>query len=700
MITAKKKAVGLAALLSAGIAATGSATAAECLHTVSNEWSTGYTGAIRITNNGTSAINGWDINWQYSTNRVTSSWNANVTGNNPYSASDLGWNGSIQPGQSVEFGFQADKNGGAVENPTINGAVCDSSGETSSSSVSSLPSSSASSVPSNTGLQCNWYGTLYSLCTTTQSGWGWEQNQSCIAATTCDQQPDPYGVVGGDSGTSSSSSSSSSSVTSSSSSSVGESSSSSSVDSSSSSSVVSSSSSSSAGNGTEGRFRVDADGNITKNGSIFPVQCGSWFGLEGQHEPKDAENNANGAPLELYMGNMWWADTGRTIQTTMTEIKQLGINTIRLPIAPQTLDPNDPQGIGDIRSGGVLKNHESVRQTNARQALEDFIVLADQNDIEVIVDIHSCSNYVGWRAGRLDANPPYADATRVGYDFTREEYSCGGGGEIDHPYNQSIWLENLREIAGLQEELGVDNIIGIDIFNEPWDYTWDEWATLAESAYEAINEVNSDVLIFVEGVGSVKSDETEVPHGDPETNPNWGENFFGFAERPLNIPKDRLVLSPHTYGPSVFVQSTFLTGECAELEGDEAGEADCQITIDPERLIPGWEEHFGYLRDQGYAMVVGEFGGNMQWPNNTRAAEKEMWSHITTNVDEQWQNAFVDYMVENDIQACYWSINPESADTGGLYEHSYVPDTNESGWGTWLDFDTIKTALLRRLWGN
>jgi endoglucanase len=702
MITAKKKAVGLAALLSAGIAATGSATAAECLHTVSNEWSTGYTGAIRITNNGTSAISGWDVNWQYATNRVTSSWNANVSGSNPYSASDLGWNGSIQPGQSVEFGFQADKNGGAVENPTINGAVCESSGGgVSSTPASSSPSSANSSIPTNNGAQCNWYGTLYSVCATTQSGWGWEQNQSCIAATTCNEQPDPYGVVGGNDPAPSSSSSSSVAESSSSSSVVESSSSSSVAESSSSSSVDDSGSSSSAGNGgTEGRFRVDADGNITKNGEVFPVQCGSWFGLEGQHEPKDAENNANGAPLELYMGNMWWADTGRTIQQTMTEIKELGINTIRLPIAPQTLDPTDPQGIGDIRSGGVLKNHESVRQTNARQAMEDFIILADQNDIEVIVDIHSCSNYLGWRAGRLDANPPYADATRVGYDFTREEYSCGGGGEIDHPYNETIWLENLRDIAGLQEQLGVDNIIGIDIFNEPWDYTWDEWATLAESAYQAISEVNSDVLIVVEGVGSLTSDGTEVPHGDMATNPNWGENFYGFAERPLNIPKDRLVLSPHTYGPSVFVQSNFLTEECEGLEGDAAGEANCQIVIDPAKIEPGWDEHFGYLRAQGYAMVVGEFGGNMQWPNNTRAAEQEMWSHITTNVDEQWQNAFVDYMTENNIQACYWSINPESADTGGLYEHAHVPETNESGWGTWLGFDAIKTALVKRLWGN
>src|SRR5690606_160541 len=306
---------------------------------------------------------------------------------------------------------------------------------------------------------------------------------------------------------------------------------------------------------------------------------------EGQHEPKDAENNPNGAPLEMYVGNMWWADTGRTIQQTMNEIKDLGINVIRLPIAPQTLDPNDPQGIGDVRSGGVLKNHESVRQTNARQALEDFIKLADQNDLQVIIDIHSCSNYVGWRAGRLDARPPYVDADRENYDYTREEYSCAASGNpssvtTTHPYNQSAWLDTLRALAGLSDDLGVDNIIGIDIFNEPWDYTWEDWKSLTESAYQAISEVNDDILIFVQGISATANNQdgtpdtiTEVPHGSADSNPNWGENLFEVGANPLDVPKERLVYSPHTYGPSVFVQKMFMDPaqpECEGLEGDEA----------------------------------------------------------------------------------------------------------------------------------
>ncbi len=37
---------------------------------------------------------------------------------------------------------------------------------------------------------------------------------------------------------------------------------------------------------------------------------------------------------------------------------------------------------------------------------QELLVLADRNGIEVMLDLHSCSNRVAWRAGRLDARPP------------------------------------------------------------------------------------------------------------------------------------------------------------------------------------------------------------------------------------------------------------------------------------------------------
>ncbi len=96
----------------------------NCSYVITNNWGSGFTGAIRITNGGNSPINNWNVNWTYAGNtRLSGSWNAAVSGTNPYSASNLSWNGAIQPGQSVEFGFQGTYSG-SVETPTVTGSVC------------------------------------------------------------------------------------------------------------------------------------------------------------------------------------------------------------------------------------------------------------------------------------------------------------------------------------------------------------------------------------------------------------------------------------------------------------------------------------------------------------------------------------------------------------------------------------------------
>ncbi|MES2826058.1 MAG: sialate O-acetylesterase [Pseudomonadota bacterium] len=98
---------------------------ASCKQIVSNDWGSGFSAMIRITNNRTTAINGWNIGWTYSDGtRISGSYNATVTGSNPYSASNLSWNSTIQPGQYVEFGFQATKGGSTVNVPTFTGAAC------------------------------------------------------------------------------------------------------------------------------------------------------------------------------------------------------------------------------------------------------------------------------------------------------------------------------------------------------------------------------------------------------------------------------------------------------------------------------------------------------------------------------------------------------------------------------------------------
>ena len=124
---------------------------ASCTYTIDSEWSTGFTASVTIKNDTSSSINGWSVNWQYATNRSSGGWNANLSGTNPYTATNLNWNANIGVGQSVSFGVQGEKNGGSAERPTIKGTGC--SGGTTSSVSSSRSSQSNSSTQSSFVIQ-------------------------------------------------------------------------------------------------------------------------------------------------------------------------------------------------------------------------------------------------------------------------------------------------------------------------------------------------------------------------------------------------------------------------------------------------------------------------------------------------------------------------------------------------------------------
>jgi len=100
-------------------------------YAIANQWGSGFQADVTVTNNETTAVSGWTLDWTHaSTQMVTSGWNATIaqTGNavtvsNPASH----WNGNIGAnGGSVSFGFQATDNGSTVI-PTdfiLNGVAC------------------------------------------------------------------------------------------------------------------------------------------------------------------------------------------------------------------------------------------------------------------------------------------------------------------------------------------------------------------------------------------------------------------------------------------------------------------------------------------------------------------------------------------------------------------------------------------------
>ncbi len=96
-----------------------------CDYVISNAWNTGFVANIRLTNTGNQTVNGWTVSWAYSDgSSISNLWNANLSGSNPYTASNLGWNASIAPGQTVEFGFQGTLGGSNASIPAVTGELC------------------------------------------------------------------------------------------------------------------------------------------------------------------------------------------------------------------------------------------------------------------------------------------------------------------------------------------------------------------------------------------------------------------------------------------------------------------------------------------------------------------------------------------------------------------------------------------------
>ncbi len=138
--------------VSAVLAVASQSANAACTYTVDNQWGSGFVASITVKNDTAATVNGWSVNWQYANNRITNGWNANFSGSNPYTATNLSWNGSIAPGQSVSFGFQGNTNSGTVERPSVSGSLCGTVPATSSSrsSVAVTSSSRSSVAPSST----------------------------------------------------------------------------------------------------------------------------------------------------------------------------------------------------------------------------------------------------------------------------------------------------------------------------------------------------------------------------------------------------------------------------------------------------------------------------------------------------------------------------------------------------------------------
>ncbi|MER6242837.1 glycoside hydrolase family 6 protein [Streptomyces griseorubiginosus] len=98
---------------------------------VQNQWDTGFTTAVTITNN-SAAKSSWSLKWSYAGNqRVSNFWNSKISqSGTAVTANNESYNGSLATGASVSFGFQGTYSGtNAVPATfTLDGVTCNVDG--------------------------------------------------------------------------------------------------------------------------------------------------------------------------------------------------------------------------------------------------------------------------------------------------------------------------------------------------------------------------------------------------------------------------------------------------------------------------------------------------------------------------------------------------------------------------------------------
>lgn len=183
------------------------------------------------------------------------------------------------------------------------------------------------------------------------------------------------------------------------------------------------------------------------------------------------------------------------------------------------------------------------------------------------------------------------------------------------------------------------NLMAVDLLNEPHGQaTWGsgnpatDWHMFAQHAIQQLQEryPNSTWLYFVEGV-------------------SWGKQLSDVLQHPIQAPpraQDRIVYSPHCYGKSVvpMVDATNV-----------------------DALHWDWDSSFGIVRDAGYTVVTGEWGGR-------------------TDLDAEWMQHYANYLQrKNMTDNFFWSLGPNSGDVQG-----FLLDD-------WTTVDSFKADLLRQL---
>jgi endoglucanase len=329
------------------------------------------------------------------------------------------------------------------------------------------------------------------------------------------------------------------------------------------------------------------------NGKEVRLTGVNWFGFETSM---------------LYPHGLW----SRDLKSVLKQIKDLGFNCLRIPWCNKMLDPSVTIRINsygtDPYTGVSPMNAEESTKTKPIEILDIIVDWCQKNNMKIILDNHSRK----------------PDAYMEELLWYRSDFS------------EEKWIADWVFLADRYKNY--DAVVGMDLNNEPHGKynggaTWGnsnpatDWNKAAERCGNAILKVNPNVLIIVEGVELYNS-----------TTYWWGGNLMGAKDFPIQLSNpQKLVYSPHEYGPTVYPQDWFSAPDF------------------PNNMPAIWEKFFGYIITQNIApLLVGEFG------IRDRGGK-----------DEIWFDAFLKFMGTK-YSWTFWCLNPNSGDTGGLLDDQWI----------------------------
>ena len=334
---------------------------------------------------------------------------------------------------------------------------------------------------------------------------------------------------------------------------------------------------------TSGASIVDADGNRAH------LYTFNWYGTESS---------------DFVVAGLQTATLANIVQT----IKSMGFTAARLPWSNEMYESNP------VVDSSKLTANPSLQGKTALAIFDQVVSALTDAGIMVILDNHN----------------------------SNAEWCCGNDGNTlwyNSSYPESSWISDWTGMVTRYASNSM--VIGADLRNEPrLTATWGgdsstDWHAAAQRGGNAILAVNSNLLIFVEGI-------------------NYSLDFSSVAANPIQLNvANRLVYAPHEYGYDYSSLTTY-TSYATQVDNNWGG------LISGTNPTPLWLGEFGTCNTADSCI------------SSTSSSNNGLWfSYLTT------------YLQQHDIDWAYWAINGTestgSSRTWGSAESYGILNTAWSG---------------------